>query len=148
MLEIEPVTHSCQLRDVYVKKIIAERLCEELPDTAPKLGIHTDCDSRLISPLHGIGLLTIKFEFEEEDSRLFILEFTLAGEFEREDDSDINNEKFLEFMKISCFTLLWPYARELTSSTLNRMGFPPLNLPTINVPATTKRNLKEEVVKD
>lgn len=140
--------HPCQLLDVNVKKIKAERLYENLPDTLPELELQTSCDSELTSPLHGIGLLTIKFQFEEEDSRLFILEFTLAGEFKRGDDPHINDEKFLDFMKISCFTLLWPYARELTSSILHRMGLPPLNLPTINVPATTKHNLKKDTLND
>lgn len=66
---------------------------------------------------------------QTEEPLLFQISFKLNVSYKMSEDREWEEEIIERFIKTNLPINVWPYARELVSSTSTRMGFPPLFLP-------------------
>ena len=77
--------------------------------------------------------ITVTVTAKLQDNRVvFLNEVTQAGIFHLE---NIPEEDIKLLLGVSCPNILFPYAREVVSSTITRAGFPPVLLAPINFDA-------------
>ena len=79
----------------------------------------------------------------EENKVMFLNEVTQSGIFRIE---NIEEEDIQMLLAVACPNILFPYAREVVSSTVTRAGFPPVLLAPINFEAMYQSQQAQEEV--
>lgn len=72
---------------------------------------------------------------DAKENRLFEISVAVRGHF-RGVSSDVSEQEIMQFAATQGQFLLWPYVREAVQSFAQRLGIPPLVIPTIDVVKT------------
>ncbi|PJG83267.1 protein-export chaperone SecB [Caviibacterium pharyngocola] len=134
----EQVTEAVlQIQRIYVKDVSFE--APNLPhifqqDWKPKLGFDLSTEAtQLGDDLYEVCLnISVETTLEDSGDVAFICEVKQAGVFAI---SGIEEMQLAHCLTSQCPNMLFPYARELVSSLVNRGTFPPLNLSPVNFDA-------------
>jgi preprotein translocase subunit SecB len=85
--------------------------------------------------------LTVTVSAKSGDKTLFLVEASQAGIFQIRNVGDDNLGAVLGML---CPNVLFPYARETVSDTVNRAGFPAVNLAPVNFEAIYQQRLAQQ----
>jgi preprotein translocase subunit SecB len=85
--------------------------------------------------------LVIEIKAENSGTVLFALELTYAGVFRIE---NVPQESLHPFVMIECPRLLFPFAREIVSTTTRNGGFPPLMLDPVDFVGLYRQNMARQ----
>jgi len=85
--------------------------------------------------------LTVTVSAKSGSKTLFLVEVTQAGIFQIRNVGDDNLGAVVGML---CPNVLFPYARETVSDTVNRAGFPPVNLAPVNFEAIYQQRLAQQ----
>lgn len=126
-----------QIQRIYVKDVSFE--APNLPhifhqEWKPKLGFDLNTETvQLGDDLYEVTLhVTVETTMEESGDLAFICEIKQAGVFTI---SGLEDVQMAHCLTSQCPNILFPYARELVSSLVNRGTFPALNLSPVNFDA-------------
>ncbi|MDP8033227.1 protein-export chaperone SecB [Pasteurella atlantica] len=126
-----------QIQRIYVKDVSFE--APNLPtifqqEWEPDLGFELDTETReLAEDIYEVTLhLNIKTTMKESKDVAFICEVKQAGVFSIQ---GIEGVQLAHCLAAHCPNMLYPYARELVASLVNRGTFPALNLAPVNFDA-------------
>lgn len=86
-------------------------------------------------------VLTVTVTARKEEAVLYLVEVKQAGVFTLKDFSE---EEFKAMINSYCPNILFPYAREVVSSMVERGGFPQLLLKPINFDALYMQHLEKQ----
>ncbi|MDG6881375.1 Protein-export protein secB [Phocoenobacter uteri] len=133
----EEQTFDLQIQRIYVKDVSFE--APNLPtifqqEWEPELGFELDTETReLAENLYEVTLhLNVQTTMKESKDVAFICEVKQAGVFTI---SGLEGVQLAHCLAAHCPNILYPYARELISSLVNRGTFPALNLSPVNFDA-------------
>lgn len=126
-----------QIQRIYIKDVSFE--APNLPtifhqEWKPQLGFELDTETvQVDEDLYEVALhMTVSTTLEDSGDTAFICEVKQAGVFAIKGLEGIQLQHALASQ---CPTILFPYARELISSLVNRGTFPALNLSPVNFDA-------------
>lgn len=126
-----------QIQRIYVKDVSFE--APNLPhifhqEWKPKLGFDLSTETvQLGDDLYEVTLnITVETTMEDSGDLAFICEVKQAGVFTI---SGLEEVQMAHCLTSQCPNMLFPYARELVSSLVNRGTFPALNLSPVNFDA-------------
>jgi len=85
--------------------------------------------------------LTVTVTAKSGAKTLFLVEAAQAGIFQIRNVGDDNLGAVIGML---CPNVLFPYARETVSDTVNRAGFPPVNLAPVNFEAIYQQRLAQQ----
>ncbi|BFU60649.1 MULTISPECIES: protein-export chaperone SecB [Rodentibacter] len=126
-----------QIQRIYVKDVSFE--APNLPhifhqEWKPKLGFDLSTETvQLGDDLYEVTLnITVETTMEDSGDLAFICEVKQAGVFTI---SGLEDMQMTHCLTSQCPNMLFPYARELISSLVNRGTFPALNLSPVNFDA-------------
>lgn len=126
-----------QIQRIYVKDVSFE--APNLPhvfqqEWKPKLGFDLSTETaQLGDDLYEVTLnITVETTLEDSGDVAFICEVKQAGVFTI---SGLEEVQMAHCLTSQCPNILFPYARELVSSLVNRGTFPALNLSPVNFDA-------------
>ena len=126
-----------QIQRIYIKDVSFE--APNLPtifhqEWKPQLGFELDTETvQVDEDLYEVALhMTVSTTLEDSGDTAFICEVKQAGVFSIKGLEGIQLQHALASQ---CPTILFPYARELISSLVNRGTFPALNLSPVNFDA-------------
>ncbi|MCQ9121410.1 protein-export chaperone SecB [Rodentibacter pneumotropicus] len=126
-----------QIQRIYVKDVSFE--APNLPhifhqEWKPKLGFDLNTETvQLGDDLYEVTLnITVETTMEDSGDLAFICEVKQAGVFTI---SGLEDVQMAHCLTSQCPNMLFPYARELVSSLVNRGTFPALNLSPVNFDA-------------
>ncbi|WP_144559891.1 protein-export chaperone SecB [Shouchella miscanthi] len=71
----------------------------------------------------------VKAEDEKNNNDIFLIKFNYKATYNIPIEEDFEDQYLSHFAKINAPINIWPYARELISSTTVRMGYPALYVP-------------------
>lgn len=132
--EVQPVL---QIQRIYVKDVSFE--APNLPhifqqDWVPKLGFDLSTEAKQVGDdLYEVCLnISVETTMEGSGDVAFICEVKQAGVFTI---SGLEDMQMAHCLTSQCPNMLFPYARELVSSLVNRGTFPALNLSPVNFDA-------------
>ncbi|WP_101775634.1 protein-export chaperone SecB [Pasteurella oralis] len=132
--EVQPVL---QIQRIYVKDVSFE--APNLPhifqqDWDPKLGFDLSTEAKQVGDdLYEVCLnISVETTMESTGDVAFICEVKQAGVFTI---SGLEDMQMAHCLTSQCPSMLFPYARELVSSLVNRGTFPALNLSPVNFDA-------------
>ncbi|EEX50632.1 protein-export protein SecB [Pasteurella multocida] len=132
--EVQPVL---QIQRIYVKDVSFE--APNLPhifqqEWKPKLGFDLSTEAKQIGDdLYEVCLnISVETTLEDSGDVAFICEVKQAGIFTISGLEDI---QMAHCLTSQCPNMLFPYARELVASLVNRGTFPALNLSPVNFDA-------------
>lgn len=135
--ENEQVPFELQIQRIYVKDVSFE--APNLPhifhqEWKPQLGFELDTQTNQISEDTYEVVLHINVQTTLEDSNdvAFICEVKQAGVFTIK---GLEGVQLAHCLAAQCPNILYPYARELIASLVNRGTFPALNLSPVNFDA-------------
>ncbi|MCK3654753.1 protein-export chaperone SecB [Pasteurellaceae bacterium Macca] len=133
----EQVPFEMQIQRIYIKDVSFE--APNLPhifyqEWKPQLGFELDTDTvQLGDDTYEVTLhLNVQTTLEESNDVAFICEVKQAGVFTIK---GIEGVQLAHCLAAQCPNVLYPYARELISSLVNRGTFPALNLSPVNFDA-------------
>jgi preprotein translocase subunit SecB len=139
----EEPQHEFGIQRVYLKDLSYE--APHAPDIfqtewTPKvdLDIHTH-SNKLSQDVYEVTL-RVTVTTKINDKIAFLIEVEKAGIFTVK---GFNKEQLDLMLASFCPNILFPYARELVSSTINRGNFPPLYLAPVNFDALYQEQLKK-----
>ncbi|OOF51599.1 protein-export chaperone SecB [Rodentibacter genomosp. 1] len=126
-----------QIQRIYVKDVSFE--APNLPhifhqEWKPKLGFDLSTETvQLGDDLYEVTLnITVETTMEDSGDLAFLCEVKQAGVFTI---SGLDDMQMAHCLTSQCPNMLFPYARELVSSLVNRGTFPALNLSPVNFDA-------------
>lgn len=126
-----------QIQRIYVKDVSFE--APNLPhifqqEWKPKLGFDLSTETtQLAEDLYEVCLnISVETTMEDSEDVAFICEVKQAGVFTI---SGLDDVQLAHCLTSQCPNMLFPYARELISSLVNRGTFPALNLSPVNFDA-------------
>ena len=114
----------------------------------PKFEVNLNSDSKLIEHDVYEVILTITVSAKVNEQNAFLIEAKQAGIFQIK---NFPQEEIKPILGSLCPSILFPYARELISTTLNRGTFPPFYLAPVNFDAlyaAHEQQEKEQQTKD
>jgi len=85
--------------------------------------------------------LTVTVTAKSGAKTLFLVEAAQAGIFQI---SNVGDDNLGAVIGMLCPNVLFPYARETVSDTVNRAGFPPVNLAPVNFEAIYQQRLAQQ----
>lgn len=133
------------LQKIYLKDLSFEspRPVESLLKTVDRADINFQLNSDVRRPAEDVYevTLTITVTARREDSVLYLVEVKQAGLFTLANFSD---EELVAMLNGYCPGILFPYAREVVSSMVERGGFPQLLLKPINFDALYLQHLEKQ----
>lgn len=106
----------------------------------PQIGIQINVNPRQIAPTDFEVELKIEGKAEIDNNILFVFDLSYAGVFRL---TNIPAENLGPLLMIECPRLLFPFAREIISSSISNGGFPPLLLHPIDFVGLYQRRLAE-----
>lgn len=126
-----------QIQRIYVKDVSFE--APNLPhifqqDWKPKLGFDLSTETKQVGDdLYEVSLnISVETTLEDSGDVAFICEVKQAGIFMI---SGLEDMQLAHCLTSQCPSMLFPYARELVASLVNRGTFPALNLAPVNFDA-------------
>jgi preprotein translocase subunit SecB len=132
-----------------IEKIYVKDLSLEVPN-APQIFMATEAPqlevqlSQNVQPVDG-GLfevtLTVTVTAKAGDKTLFLVEAAQAGIFQIRNVPQPDLDPILGMV---CPNVLFPYARETISDTVNRAGFPPVLLAPVNFEALYQQRMADQ----
>ncbi len=135
-----------QIQRIYVKDISFE--APNLPtifqqEWEPELGFELDTETKELGEnLYEVTLhINVQTTMKESKDVAFICEVKQAGVFSIQGLKDI---QLAHCLAAHCPNILYPYARELVSSLVNRGTFPALNLSPVNFDALFMEYLESQ----
>lgn len=135
-----------QIQRIYVKDLSFE--APNLPhifnqEWKPELGFSLDTETtQLAENLYEVSLhINVQTTLEESKDVAFICEVKQAGVFEIK---GLEGIQLAHCLASQCPNILFPYARELIASLVNRGTFPALNLSPVNFDALFMEYLERQ----
>jgi len=132
-----------------IEKIYVKDLSLEIPN-APQIFLQRDQPEIQIQ-LHTEGtgidegvfqcLLTVTVTAKIGDKTMFLVEAAQGGIFQIR---NVPQQDLDPILAIACPNILFPYARETISDTVNRAGFPPVLLAPVNFEALYQQRLEQQ----
>lgn len=132
-----------------IEKIYVKDLSLEVPNAPrvfmeaaqPQLEIQLQQkNERIDEGLYEVTLIvTVSAKIAEKT--MFLVEASQAGIFQIRNVPDADIEPLLGTL---CPNVLFPYARETVSDTINRAGFPPVNLAPVNFEAIYQQRMAQQ----
>lgn len=132
-----------------IEKIYVKDLSLEVPNAPrvfleaaqPQLEIQLQQkNERIDEGLYEVTLIvTVSAKIAEKT--MFLVEASQAGIFQIRNVSD---EDLGPVLGTLCPNVLFPYARETVSDTINRAGFPPVNLAPVNFEAIYQQRMAQQ----
>ena len=136
-----------------IEKIYVKDLSVEVPG-APQVFLEPEQsqlevqleqqNSRIGEGLYEVTLM-VSVTAKSGSKTLFLVEASQAGIFQIRNVGDDNLGAVLGML---CPNVLFPYARETVSDTVNRAGFPPVNLAPVNFEAIYQQRLAQQQQKE
>lgn len=133
----EQTPFEMQIQRIYIKDVSFE--APNLPEIfhqewQPKLGFELDTETvKLGDDLYEVTLhINVETKLEGSDDVAFICEVKQAGVFTIK---GLEGVQLAHCLASQCPNVLYPYARELIASLVNRGTFPALNLSPVNFDA-------------
>lgn len=132
-----------------VEKIYVKDLSVEVPN-APEIFLEKEAPSvevQINSQARAVGegvfevLLTVTVTAKLGDKTVFLVEVGQGGVFQIRNVPDESMEPILA---VACPNLLYPYAREIVSSTTTHAGFAPIVLQPVNFEAMYMSRKEQE----
>ncbi len=132
-----------------IEKIYVKDLSLEVPN-APQVFLEREQPSievGLQSEANGLGdgvfevVLTVTVTAKQGEKTHFLVEAAQAGIFQIR---NVPDEEIEPVLAIACPNILFPYARESISGTINRAGFPPVLLAPVNFEAIYRQRLEQQ----
>jgi preprotein translocase subunit SecB len=133
-----------------IDKVYVKDLSLEVPN-APEVfleAVQPQLEVQLASGAERIGdsdfyevVVTITITAKSDDRTVFLVEAAQAGIFTIRGVPQAELEPVLG---IACPNILFPYARETVASTINRAGFPAVNLAPVNFEALFAQRVQEQ----
>lgn len=144
--EQEGTEFDFQIQRIYVKDVSFE--APNLPEIFqqpwdPELGFELDTETRELGEnLYEVTLhITVQTTMKESKDVAFICEVKQAGVFTI---TGIEGVQLAHCLAAQCPNILYPYARELVASLVNRGTFPALNLSPVNFDALFMDYLQQQ----
>lgn len=144
--EEQQVQATLQIQRIYVKDVSFE--APNLPQVFqqewnPKLGFDLSTEAKQVGEdLYEVCLnISVETTLEESGDVAFICEVKQAGIFSI---SGLEEIQMAHCLTAQCPSMLFPYARELVSSLVNRGTFPALNLAPVNFDALFMEYLQRQ----
>jgi preprotein translocase subunit SecB len=132
-----------------IEKIYVKDLSVEVPG-APQVFLEPEQsqlevqleqqNTRVAEGLYEVAL-TVTVSAKSGTKTLFLVEVSQAGIFQIRNVGEDNIGAVLGML---CPNVLFPYARETVSDTVNRAGFPPVNLAPVNFEAIYQQRLAQQ----
>jgi preprotein translocase subunit SecB len=132
-----------------IEKIYVKDLSVEVPG-APQVFLQAEQsqlevqleqqNARVAEGLYEVAL-TVTVSAKAGDKTLFLVQVSQAGIFQIRNVGDDNIGAVLGML---CPNVLFPYARETVSDTVNRAGFPAVNLAPVNFEALYQQRLAQQ----
>jgi preprotein translocase subunit SecB len=132
-----------------IEKIYVKDLSVEVPG-APQVFLEPEqsqlevqleqANTRVADGLYEVTL-TVTVSAKSASKTLFLVEASQAGIFQIRNVGDDNIDAVLGML---CPNVLFPYARETVSDTVNRAGFPAVNLAPVNFEAIYQQRLAQQ----
>lgn len=132
-----------------IEKIYVKDLSVEVPGAPqvflqpeqPQLEVQISQSAQAVEGALFEVTLVVTVTAKSGERTLFLVEATQAGIFQIRNvkESDLN-----PILGIVCPNVLFPYARETVSDTVNRAGFPPVLLAPVNFEALYQQRVAEE----
>jgi preprotein translocase subunit SecB len=88
--------------------------------------------------------LTVTVTAKQGEANLFLVEAKQAAVFQVR---GVPEAELPQVLGIHCPTIIFPYAREVVSEAINRMGYPPVYLAPINFEGLYQQQLQAELQK-
>ena len=133
------------LQKIYLKDLSFEspRPVETLLKTVERADINFQLNSDVRRPAEDVYevTLTITVTARKEDTVLYLVEVKQAGLFTL---GNFPEEELAAMLNSYCPAILFPYAREVVSSMVERGGFPQLLLKPINFDALYMQHLEKQ----
>ncbi len=138
-----------QIHRIYVKDVSFE--APNLPhifnqEWDPELSFGLDSETNIISEEHNLYEVTLNVnvstKIKESDDVAFVCELKQSGLFQI---SGIEGIELAHCLSSYCPNILYPYARELVSSLVNRGTFPALNLSPVNFDALFEQFVQQQI---
>ena len=108
--------------------------------TTPQIEINVNVNARNVGPTDFEVELVIEGQAKDADSLIFRVDLTYGGVFRI---VNIPEEQIHPVVMIECPRLLFPFARQIISSTVANGGFPPLNLDPIDFASLYAQRMAE-----
>jgi len=141
-MDQNPVLHPVQPHSIYVRKMVAERVHNLVPDRVyyPHLSTNLSLDKDEDGPF---SVLTVSVSGDADEEFPFKIDIHLVAHFRIPKGRAVENEDaFSTFLSQQAVVLLWPYARVYVTEIIDKLGLPPISLPWVNVVETAK-NINE-----
>jgi preprotein translocase subunit SecB len=132
-----------------IEKIYVKDLSVEVPG-APQVFLEAEQsqlevqleqqNARIAEGLYEVAL-TVTVSAKAGDKTLFLVQVSQAGIFQIRNVGDENIGAVLGML---CPNVLFPYARETVSDTVNRAGFPAVNLAPVNFETLYQQRLAQQ----
>jgi preprotein translocase subunit SecB len=132
-----------------IEKIYVKDLSVEVPG-APQVFLETEQsqlevqleqqNARIADGLYEVTLV-VRVTAKAATKTLFLVEASQAGIFQIRNVGDDNLGAVLGML---CPNVLFPYARETVADTVNRAGFPSMNLAPVNFEAIYQQRLAQQ----
>lgn len=132
-----------------IEKIYVKDLSLEVPN-APQVFISNDAPQLEVQLTQGVQsidgalfevTLTVTVTAKAGDKTVFLVEVAQAGIFQIRNVPQAEIDPILGMV---CPNVLFPYARESVSDTVNRAGFPPVLLAPVNFEALYQQRAAEQ----
>jgi preprotein translocase subunit SecB len=132
-----------------IEKIYLRDLSLEIPNApaaflqreAPNIDIDLHTEGSLIEEELFEAIVTITVTAKVADKTLFLVEAAQAGVFYIR---NLPKEQVEAVLGITCPNILFPYLREIVSSTVTHAGFPPVVLNPINFEALYRQQQSQQ----
>ncbi|MBE2898727.1 protein-export chaperone SecB [Pasteurellaceae bacterium TAE3-ERU1] len=148
--ETEQAEASLQIQRIYIKDVSFE--APNLPtifqqEWKPQLSFDLNTETQVLAEnVYEVCLnLTVETKMEGSDEVAFLCEVKQAGVFTI---TGLEGVQLAHCLSAQCPNMLFPYARELISSLVNRGTFPALNLSPINFDALFMQQLQEQMAQE
>ena len=114
-------------------------------DYKPQVNFNLNNRSRKIDEGFYEVALRLTADVKQDDTSMFLAEVEQAGVFEIR---NIEDERLEQVLKITCSTLLFPYAKEALESLVLKGSFPPLMLAPVNFEMIYNQARQQQAQKD
>lgn len=132
-----------------IEKIYVKDLSLEIPN-APAVFLQRE-QPQIEVQLHSEGqavddgifqvVLTVTVTAKASDKTMFLVEAAQSGIFQIR---NVPQQDLEPVLAIACPNILFPYARETISDTVNRAGFPPVLLAPVNFEALYQQRMAQQ----
>ncbi|UJF24103.1 protein-export chaperone SecB [Suttonella sp. R2A3] len=133
-----------------VRKLFVGDLSVEVPgapeifneELNPEISFNVAFENQKLPPEHFYEVkLSLTVTAKSGDKVIYLVEVAQSGIFEI---AGLEEMQLRHALNVYCTTLLYPYAREVVSSAINRAGFPSLFLQPVNFEGLFQQKLQQE----